>query len=57
MLKNYLQREAVTPRWHRRCIQAFGDGARQPGVFDAEVPTADDADIVTKMAGMAGRQY
>lgn len=36
-------------------IKAFGDGARRPGIFDAEVATADDADIVTKMAGMAGR--
>jgi uncharacterized protein (TIGR03086 family) len=37
-------------------IKGFGDGARRPGLFAAEVPVTDDADIVTKMAAMAGRQ-
>ncbi len=37
-------------------IQAFGDAARGPGLFAAEVAVPDDADMVTKMAAMAGRK-
>ena len=37
-------------------IQAFGESARRPGLFAAEVEVADDADIVTKMVAMAGRK-
>ncbi|MBT8241572.1 MAG: TIGR03086 family protein [Acidimicrobiia bacterium] len=37
-------------------IKGFGDGARRPGLFADEVRVADDADIVTKMAAMAGRK-
>jgi len=37
-------------------IQGFGDGARGPGLFAAEVVVPGDADPVTKLAAMAGRQ-
>jgi uncharacterized protein (TIGR03086 family) len=37
-------------------IQEFGDGARGPGLFAPEVEVPDDADMVTKLAAMAGRK-
>ncbi len=37
-------------------IQGFGDAARAPGLFADEVEVPDDADMVAKMVGMAGRQ-
>ncbi len=39
-----------------RGIQGFGDAARAPGLFADEVVVSDDADMVAKMAAMAGRQ-
>lgn len=49
-----IPKELATAAYHG--IQGFGDNARAPGLFAPEVEVADDADIVTKMVAMAGRQ-